>query len=149
MLRIRGCIGRRRRSKGLGFLMAGVTFGQLPEEEADFLAYLEKTGGVWARAVSDDPLSPKYEPLPVTEFLSRYANEIVAYCSVAVYVGLRDDIFHPEIYVGEVIEGGTQIPFVQAGQVVEGVHTIVGGTKVQRNFIHSMGSRFVRYVRGQ
>ena len=33
--------------------MAGVTFGQLPEEEAAFLAFVQKTGDIWARAVAE------------------------------------------------------------------------------------------------
>jgi hypothetical protein len=33
--------------------MAGVTFGQLPEEEAAFLAFVQRTGDIWARAVAE------------------------------------------------------------------------------------------------
>ncbi len=129
--------------------MAGVTFGQLPEEEAAFLTYLQTTGEVWARAVCDDPIAPKYEPLPVADFLTRYAGEIVAYFSVDVYLGTRDDILHPEVSIQEVIEGGTTVPFHQYGKVVEGVHSIVGGTKVPKKFVDPRGSRFVRYNRGE
>jgi hypothetical protein len=125
-----------------------VTFGQLPEEEPDFLAFVQKTGDVWARAVRDDAESPKYEPLPVAEFLMRFAREVEAYCTVAVYLGLRDDVLHPEICIHEVTEGGTQVPFIQNGSVVPGVHTIVGGTKVKRKFIDPRASRLVRYDRG-
>src|SRR5579871_4240776 len=109
-----------------------VRFGQLPDEEAAFLAYLQKTGDVWARAVSDDPHHPKYEPLPVAEFLHRFADQIVAYSTVAVYLAFRDDIGKPAIFTHEVTEGGTLVPFVQFGKVVPGAHSIVGGTKVLR-----------------
>jgi hypothetical protein len=126
-----------------------VTFGQLPDEEPAFIAYLQKTGDVWARAVNDDPREPKYEPLPVTEFLNRFADEIVAYDVVAVYPAFRNDIRKPAIFSHEVTEGGTLEPFVQFGKVVEGVHKIVGGTKVMRKSIDPMGSPFVRYDRGQ
>jgi hypothetical protein len=126
-----------------------VSFVQLPDEEAVFIAYLQKTGDVWARAVNDDPRSPIYEPLPVAEFLDRFAIQIVAYDVVAVYLAFREDIGMPAISSHEVIEGGTLVPFVQSGKVVEGVHTIVGGTKVKRDWIDPMGSPFVRYDRGQ
>jgi hypothetical protein len=126
-----------------------VTFGQLPEEESNFLAFVQKTGDVWARAVRDRAESPKFEPLPVAEFLARFAAEVAAYSSVDVYLGMRDDVLHPEICVHEVTEGGTQIPFAQNGNVVPGVHTIVGGTKVDRKFISPRSSRLVRYNRGE
>ena len=131
------------------FMASVVTFGQLPAEEAAFLEYLSKTGDIWARAVRDDPLAPKYEPLPVTDFLERYAVQIVAYCSVDIYLGFRDDIFVPALSVQEVLKGGTEVPFTQDGKVVEGVHTIVGGTKVERTFVDSRSSRFIRYDRGE
>jgi hypothetical protein len=126
-----------------------LTFAQLPDEEAAFMAYLQKTGDVWARAVNDDPRNPKYEPLPVAQFLERFADQIVAYDVVAVYLAFREDIEKPGIFSHEVTEGGALIPFVQSGNVVEGVHTIVGGTKVKRDWIDPMGSPFVRYDRGQ
>jgi hypothetical protein len=74
-----------------------VTFAQLPHEEAAFIAYLQKTGDIWARAVNDDPRKPKYEPLPVAEFLARFADQIVAYDVVAVYLAFREDIGKPAI----------------------------------------------------
>lgn len=125
-----------------------VTFAQLPEEEASLIAYLQKTGDVWARAVNDDPRKPKYEPLPVAEFLDRFAGQIAAYFSVAVYLAFKEDIGKPAISSHEVVEGGTPVPFVQAGKVIEGVHEIVGGTKVVRESISPMASPFVRYDRG-
>jgi len=129
--------------------MSGVTFAQLPDEEADFLAYVQKTGDIWARAVRDDALSPKYPPGPVVDFLSQFAPDIKEYSSVDVYLGLPDDVLHPEISVHEVTEGGTKVPLAQNGSVVEGVHTIVGGAKVQRAFIDARGSRLIRYNRGE
>jgi hypothetical protein len=126
-----------------------VTFGQLPEEEPDFLAYVQKTGDVWARAVRDEAESPKCEPRPVAEFLARFAEEVKAYSCVDVYLGFRDDVLHPEISIHELTEGGTHVPFIQNGSVVPGVHTIVGGTKVMRRFIDPRASRLVRYDRGE
>jgi hypothetical protein len=99
--------------------------------------------------VNDDPLEPKYEPLPVGEFLNRYAEKIVAYDEVSVYLAPRGDIGKPAISTYEVTEGGTLVPFVQFGKVVEGAHTIVGGTKIMRKSIDLMGSPFVMYDRGQ
>ena len=129
--------------------MSGVTFGQLPDEVPSFLAYLQQTGDVWARAVKDDPLDPSYPPLPVAEFLQRYADQIVAYHCVDVYLAFRSDIFQPVIARREVIDGGILEPFVQSGKVVQGVHSIVGGTGVERNFIDPNGSPFVRYRIGK
>jgi hypothetical protein len=126
-----------------------VGFAQLPDEEPAFLAYLQKTGDVWARAINDDPHNPKYAPLPVAEFLDRFADQIVAYNVVAVYLAFREDITRPRVLSHEITEGGSLAPFVQFGKVVEGVHTIVGGTKVMRESIHPMGSPFVMYRRGQ
>src|SRR6185295_9218106 len=110
-----------------------VTFAQLPDEEAAFIAYLQKTGDIWARAVNDDPRQRKYEPLPVAEFLERFADRIVTYDVVAVYLAFREDIGKPAICSREVTEGGMLEPFVQFGKTVEGAHTIVGGTKVKRD----------------
>jgi hypothetical protein len=129
--------------------MAGLTFGQLPEEEPDFLALVQKTGDVWARAVRDDAESPKFGPLPLDKFLTRFAADIRAYSAVDVYLGFRDDVLQPELCIQEVTEGGTQVPFVENGSVVPGVSTIVGGTKVKRKFIDPRGSKLVRYTRGE
>jgi hypothetical protein len=129
--------------------MADVTFGQLPEEEAEFLAYVRKTGDIWARAVRDDAVSPKYKPKPVSEFLQDHAAEIRAYSSVDVYLGLHDDVLNPAITIQEIIEGGTKVPVVENGNIVEGHYTIVGGTKVKREFIDPGGSRLLRYKRGE
>jgi len=129
--------------------MAGLTFGQLPEEEPDFLAFVQRSGNVWARAVRDEAESPKFDPLPLAEFMARFAVDVRVYSSVDVYLGFREDVLHPELCIQEVTEGGTQVPFIQNGIVVPGVHTIVGGTKVKRNFIDPRGSKLVRYDRGE
>ncbi|HEX4608784.1 MAG TPA: hypothetical protein VH092_11325 [Urbifossiella sp.] len=128
--------------------MPGVTFAQLPEEESPFPDYLQKTEAVWARAVKDTPDRPAYDPLPVAEFLTRFADRIAAYHVVDVYLGFRDDICHPAVSRHEVTEGGTLVPLLQNGRVVEGAHTIVGGTNVVRDFIDPVASCFVRYHRG-
>lgn len=130
-------------------MAAVISFGQLPEEEAAFVTYLQKTGDVWARAVNDDPIAPMHMPLPVADFLKQHASEILAYHSVSLYLGFRNEVFHPAISIHEVIEGGNLVPFLQGGQVVEGVQTIVGGTKVKRKFIDSMASQLIRYDRGE
>jgi hypothetical protein len=108
--------------------MAGVTFGQLPEEEADFLAYLRTAGEVWARAVHDDAVMPQFEPLPVTEFLQQHAAAIKQYDVVDVYLGQRNDILQPKPKLLEINEGGTNI---------------------QKQFLHSNANPFVRYKRGE
>ena len=125
-----------------------VTFGQLPDEEDAFLTYLRNSGDVWARAVRDVPYEPVHAPLPLHDFLVRFANELVEYGSVSVYLGFRDDILQPAVSAHEITEGGTFVPFLRAGQVVEGVQTIVGGTKVMRDFISLRASSLVRYDRG-
>lgn len=89
--------------------MAGVTFGQLPAEEPAFLAYLQTTGDVWARAVWDDVVSPRFEPLPVAEFLERHGGDLRQYDGVDVYLGARDAILQPQTGIIEVVEGGTQV----------------------------------------
>ena len=104
-----------------------VTFAQLPEESAEFIAYLQTTGDVWARAVNDDPRRPQYEPLPIAEFLDRFADAITAYDVAAVYLAFREDIGNPAILSHELMENGV---------------------KVQRDTIDPMGSPFVRYDRG-
>ena len=96
-----------------------VTFGQLPEEEPAFLAYLQTTGDIRARAVNDDPGAPQYAPQPVALFLEKHAAQIVAYSKVAIYLGFRGDIFNPTL------------------------------TTHERKSIDPMGSRYVRYDRGQ
>jgi hypothetical protein len=126
-----------------------VTFAQLPEEEPAFLAYVQKSGDVWARALRDDPHNPEHQPLPVVDFLQRYAALIVEYQAVSVYLGLRADVLQPVLGSFEVIEGGTPAPFVQSGRVVPGVHTIEGGTAVRRPCIDFMASSLVRYDRGE
>jgi hypothetical protein len=125
-----------------------VTFAQLPHEEKAFLDYLQKTGEIWARAVDDNPRNPTWAPLPVTEFLGRFADQIVRYSVITVYLGFRDDILRPVVSVREDTEGGTLIPFVQHGEVVEGAYSIIGGTKILRDCIDPMASLFVRYDRG-
>ena len=127
---------------------SGVTFAQLPEEEAEFVSYLQKTGDVWARAVWDEPCKPAHEPLPVAEFLQRFAEKIQRYGVVDVYLGSSDAVHHPATSDHEVIEGGERVSVVENGVVVEGRHTIVGGTKAMRTFVDARSSLFVRYKRG-
>ena len=121
-----------------------VSFAQLPDEEPAFLAYLEETGDIWARAVNDDPYNPKYEPMPVSEFLNRFSHQIGAYDCVDVFLATRDDIMKPSTCFNEMIEGGTVV-----WGPTTGVGTIVGGQKVVRESIDPFGSPFVRYLRGQ
>ncbi len=130
--------------------MASVlSFGQLPEEETEFLAYLRKLGDDWARAVSDDVETPRYEPLPVAEFLARFAGQLQAYSIVPIYIGLREDILNPESAEHEHLEGGTRVPIITGGEGEPSVHRIVGGTKVKRKRIDWRGSRLVCYHRGE
>jgi hypothetical protein len=128
-------------------MAAVVTFAQLPDEEPVFLAYLQKTGDIWARA-EEDPHTPAHEPLPIAEFLDRHASQLVAYHRVRVYLGFRADVQEPVIGSFEEMQGGTLEPFLQDGKVVPGVHTIVGGTKVRRPCINFMASPLLCYDRG-
>jgi len=72
-----------------------VTFAQLPEEEAAFLAYLAKTGDVWARAVADDPTNPAHHPAPVADFMEAHARKLANNGTVNVYLGFRPDVLRP------------------------------------------------------
>ena len=72
-----------------------VTFAQLPEEEADFLRYLRKTGEIWARTVNDNSTRPSYQPAPVAEFLADHSAQIARTGVVGVYVGFWPDVVRP------------------------------------------------------
>src|SRR5262249_5635124 len=74
-----------------------VTFAQLPEEEVTFLAYLTKTGDIWARAVNDEPMAPRHEPAPVAEFMKSHAAKLSRNGVVDVYLGLRPDVLRPSV----------------------------------------------------
>jgi hypothetical protein len=77
-----------------------VSFAQLPEEEADFLAYLAKTGELWARAVNDDPTQPSYKPPAVAEFLASNAGQTAGNGVVDVYIGFMPDVLNPVLSQG-------------------------------------------------
>jgi len=125
------------------------TFTRLPEEEPEFLRYLQRTGDIWACASNDEPESPKWQPLPVADFLERFATEIQAYSVVGIYIGFKADVLQPKIYEHEVTEGGTLEPVMQDGNVLPGVHKIVGGNKVLRRTVDSMASHLIAYQRGE
>jgi hypothetical protein len=72
-----------------------VTFAQLPEEEGALLAYLTKTGDVWARAVADDPTSPTYAPASVGDFMGAHSDKLANNGTVNVYLGFRPDVLRP------------------------------------------------------
>jgi hypothetical protein len=55
---------------------------------------------------------------------------------------------NPPISIGETIQGGTHVPFVQSGQIVPGVSTITGGTKVKFRTIGFMAAELVSYRPG-
>jgi hypothetical protein len=69
-----------------------VTFAQLPDEEPAFLAFLAKTGDVWARAVADDAA---YDPAPVAEFIHAHAERLTSNGTMDVYLGFRPDVLDP------------------------------------------------------
>lgn len=129
--------------------MPGLTFGQLSDEEPAFVAYLQTTGDIWARSVRDDAVNPQFAPLPVAEFLEKHAGAVRQYDVVDIYLGERKDVLTPQLGIIEVVEGGTPVPFVQFGQVVPGAHSIVGGTKVQKQVLKYNANRYVRYTRGE
>jgi hypothetical protein len=125
-----------------------VTFYQLPEEEPAFLAYLQKSGDIWARAVDDRVKSPRFKPAPVAEFLDRFADKIIAYHDVAMYLGHRPAVLQPVLTTYEETVGGKLEPVIQHGRIMPGVHKIVGGPKVKRPCIDYFASLLVRYDRG-
>ncbi len=78
---------------------SAVTFAQLPTEEPAFLAYLAKTGEVWARALRYDPES-RCEPGPVCGFLEQYASQLREHASTVVFIGLKPDVLNPTFTSG-------------------------------------------------
>jgi hypothetical protein len=125
------------------------TFARLPDEEPEFLRYLQRTGDVWARASDDDPDNPNCQPMPVADFLYRFATEIQAHSVVRVYIGFKADVLNPQIRELEVTEGATLEPEMQNGEVFSGVQKIVGGTKGLRRHVHSSASHLIAYSRGE
>ncbi|MGL4550358.1 MAG: hypothetical protein ACRC33_04160 [Gemmataceae bacterium] len=69
-----------------------VTFASLPDEEAAFLAFLAKTGDVWARAVADETAS---DPAPVADFIAAHAERLTHNGTMDVYLGFRPDVLAP------------------------------------------------------
>jgi hypothetical protein len=69
-----------------------ITFAQLPDEEATFLAYLVKTGDVWARAVIGDPF---FEPAPVDEFIATHSNKLTQNATMDLYLGFKSEVLAP------------------------------------------------------
>jgi hypothetical protein len=90
-----------------------VTFAQMPEEGPEFLAYLEKTGDIWARAFKDDAVTPRFEPLPLGEFVARFGDHAEMQPRFKVLIDFREDILHPVIYTFDDTESGTLAPVIQ------------------------------------
>ena len=126
-----------------------ITFYQLPEEVPSFLTYVQKNGDVWALAVRDKPEDPRFEPLPVVDFLRRFADALVEYHTIALYLGQREDVLKPRLSTYRDSVGGTLKPFIQNGREVPGAQTIVGGRKVKRRCVDIMASSLIRYDQGQ
>jgi hypothetical protein len=115
-----------------------VTFAQLPEEEADFLAYLAKTGDVWARAVADNPKRPAHAPAPVAEFMKAHAGQLVKY-GVDVYLGFRPDVQKP--VVSETEEGIPHLDIIASNLIgYRRGEYYPGGELVQSNLYFYRGS---------
>lgn len=78
-------------------------FARLPDEEPAFLAYLAKSGDVWARATRDDMRTPRFAPAPIIEFIRDFStvltdearNENPHAATVDLYIGLRADVMNP------------------------------------------------------
>lgn len=83
-----------------------LAFAQLPEDDAAFLEFLATTGDVWMRACGDTARKPKFPPLPIAEFLQRYAAELTKDGYLAVYLGFEQDIVRPPSYSLRYTEGG-------------------------------------------
>jgi hypothetical protein len=69
-----------------------VTFASLPDEEAAFLAFLAKTGDVWARAI--DSAS---KPAPVADFIAASAARLTDNGTRDVYLGFQPDVLAPAV----------------------------------------------------
>jgi hypothetical protein len=127
-----------------------VTFAHMPEEGAEFLAYLGKTGDIWARTSGDDPVTPKFEPLPLQEFVARFGDDDAMQTRVDLLIGFREDILHPVIYYCNRIEGGTEVPIIREdGTEDPCVRKIVGGVTVQRPVVDRYEGPVVGYTWGR
>jgi hypothetical protein len=80
-----------------------VAFAQFPDDESAFLAYLARTGDVWARA---EKVTPDCEPAPVAEFVPAHAARLTRNGTWDVYLGFRADVLAPALG-----EDGTVDPF--------------------------------------
>lgn len=127
----------------------GVHYARLPDEEPEFLDYLNKTGDIWARARADDPVNPAWPPAPIGEFLANFAAEIEQYAVVKIFFGMKDDVLHPVVRDYEATEGGELEPAYRNGEILPGVHKIVGGEKVIRQTVHYMASPLIAYTSGR
>ncbi len=90
---------------------AVVTFAQLPDEAGAFLAYLAKTGDVWARAEGDAPADPAHAPAPAAEFLAAHAAALARAGGVRVYLGPRPDVLAPPV---STVSGGPHVDIFAA-----------------------------------
>ena len=71
-----------------------VTFAQLPEDEAAFLAYLAKSGDIWARSVADTSVC---DPAPVAQFIAANHAALKDNGVMNMYIGFRPDVVDPAV----------------------------------------------------
>lgn len=123
------------------------TFSWLPDEHDEFVRYLAVSPDIWARASGELGTSSP-SPAPVAEYFARHRDADVAGFDRGVYLGLREAVLNPPISEHERVDGGTAVPFAQAGEAVPDVSTIFGGTPVKFQTVHFMGAELIDYIPG-
>ncbi len=126
----------------------GVNLAMLLEEQAEFWAFLETTGDIWACAPGDNPRDFQREPLPVAKFLKRHAKKLRAYGEVGVLIGHREQVLKPRVETITEHVGWTAEPVFQNGKVVPYVTKMVGGKRVRRTRINFDASQLMSYGYG-
>src|SRR5258708_7529179 len=89
--------------------VSGINLAMLPEEGAEFLAYLATTGDIWSCWLGDNPRSFKFDPAPAAEFLKRHARSITEYNSQRFLLGKREDVLKPKTSSCKEVRDGEEI----------------------------------------
>lgn len=127
---------------------AFLEFVQMPGEEKQFVDFLISMGDIWARAVHDDLREPKWEPLPITQFLERYSAHIHQNHAIDIYFGFREAILNPPEAVFEKTVGGTQVPYVVSGEIIPDAYVAMGGKKITEYRIDTDAADLVLFHQG-
>ena len=81
----------------------------LPEEGAEFLAYLIATGDIWGCWLGDNPRLFKFVPAPAADFIKQHARSITEYNSQRFLLGKREDVLRPKVSSYKEIGEGEEI----------------------------------------